>query len=47
MPRVGRLVTPLVAMVVGAGYLALLVVTGEVGRADVAMVRALAGKKKG
>jgi len=45
MPRVGRLVTPVVALVVAAGYVAVLVVTGEIGRADVAMVGTLRGKR--
>ncbi len=34
LPRVPRLATPLVALVVGAAYLALLVVTREIGRDD-------------
>ncbi|MGO9837502.1 MAG: lipopolysaccharide biosynthesis protein [Polyangiaceae bacterium] len=46
MPRVGRLVTPLVALVVAGGYATVLVVTGEIGRDDLAMVSAL-GRKKG
>jgi hypothetical protein len=46
MPRVGRLVTPVVALLIGAAYAALLAVTGEIGRADFAMVRALASKRR-
>jgi stage V sporulation protein B len=46
MPRVGRLVTPLLAVVVGAVYVAILVATREVGAADLAMVNALVSKKK-
>ena len=45
-PRFGRLVTPLAAVAVAAAYAAILVVTREVGRADLAMVRGLVGKKK-
>jgi stage V sporulation protein B len=45
MPRVGRLVTPLVALAVGAAYVALLVVTRELGAADLAMIRTLASRK--
>jgi len=45
-PRFGRLVTPLVAVAVAAAYAAILVVTREVGRADLTMVRGLAGKRK-
>jgi len=45
LPRVGRLVTPAVALVVAAGYVAVLLLTGEIGRDDLAMVKAL-GKKK-
>ncbi len=44
MPTFGRLVTPVIALVVAAIYGGLLVVTGEVGRTDLAMVRALRGK---
>jgi stage V sporulation protein B len=46
MPHVGRLVTPLLALTVGAGYVAFLIVTREIGAADLATVRALASKKK-
>jgi stage V sporulation protein B len=45
VPRVGRLVTPLLALAVGVAYVVLLVVMREIGRADVAMVRALGAKK--
>jgi stage V sporulation protein B len=44
MPCFGRLVTPLVALVVAGVYAALLVGTGEVGRADLAMLRAIRSK---
>jgi stage V sporulation protein B len=44
MPCFGRLVTPVVALVVAGLYAALLVVTGEVGRADLAMVRSIRSK---
>jgi stage V sporulation protein B len=45
VPRVGRLVTPLLALAVGAAYVGLLVLTREIGAADVAMIRALTSKK--
>jgi stage V sporulation protein B len=41
MPCFGRLATPLVALAVAAIYGGLLVITGEVSRADLAMVRSL------
>jgi stage V sporulation protein B len=44
MPCFGRIATPAVALVVAIAYFALLVVTGEVGRSDLAMVRALRSK---
>ena len=44
MPRFGRLATPGVALFVAAAYIALLVVTREVGRGDLAMVLALRSK---
>jgi stage V sporulation protein B len=48
LPRFGRLVTPLVSVVVAAAYVVALVVTREVGRADLAMARALApGGRRG
>jgi stage V sporulation protein B len=46
MPCVGRLVTPVVAAVVAAVYFGLLIVTGEIGRADLAMVRSLRSASK-
>lgn len=46
LPRVGRLVTPLLALAVGAVYVALLAMTREIGAGDLAMIRALAPKKK-
>jgi hypothetical protein len=46
MPHVGRLVAPLLAFAVGAAYVAFLVVTREIGAADLAIVRALASKRK-
>jgi stage V sporulation protein B len=45
LPRFGRLVTPPVALLVGIAYVALLLVTREIGAADLAMVRSLAGKR--
>jgi stage V sporulation protein B len=45
MPCFGRLVTPVVALVVAGAYALLLVVTGEIGPADLAMVRAIRAKR--
>ena len=45
MPRLGRLVTPLAAAGVGVAYLAVLVVTREIGKADVAMVKSILRRK--
>ena len=45
MPRFGRIATPAVATIVGLAYVTLLVLTGEVGRADLSMVRALRAKR--
>ena len=44
MPCFGRLITPVVALAVAGLYGLLLVVTGEIGPADLAMVRALRKK---
>jgi stage V sporulation protein B len=44
MPRFGRMMTPAVALVVAAAYAAMLVITGEIGRADLALVRAVRSK---
>ena len=44
MPCFGRLVTPGIALVVAGFYVELLVVTGELGRADVAMLRSIRSK---
>jgi stage V sporulation protein B len=44
MPCFGRLVTPVLALVIAAVYGLLLVVTGEIGRADLRMIRALRSK---
>ncbi len=44
MPRFGRITTPAVALVVAAAYAAMLVITGEIGRADLALVRAVRSK---
>lgn len=46
MPRVGRLATPIVAVVVATAYVALLVGTREIRAADLAMVRSLATKRR-
>jgi stage V sporulation protein B len=45
-PRFGALVTPLVAAGVGLAYLGLLVVTGEIGKADLALVRSVVQRKR-
>jgi stage V sporulation protein B len=45
-PRVGRLVTPVLAVAVALLYVALLVVTRELGPADLAMLRALRSTRK-
>jgi stage V sporulation protein B len=44
MPCFGRLVTPAVALLVAGLYVGLLIATGEVGRADVAMLRSIRSK---
>ncbi|MDP8999286.1 MAG: oligosaccharide flippase family protein [Myxococcota bacterium] len=46
LPRVGRLVVPALALAVGAAYVAILMMTREIGAADLSMVRALVSKKK-
>jgi hypothetical protein len=38
--------TPLVALLVGAAYVAFLIATGEIGRADLSTVRALVAKRR-
>ena len=43
-PRVGRLATPGMALIVGIAYCALLAVTGEIGPAELAALSALRGK---
>ncbi len=45
MPRIGRLATPAVALIVGAAYSGLLVVLREVGPSDLTMLRALRSAK--
>jgi stage V sporulation protein B len=47
MPRFGRLVTPIVALVIAGAYGVMLVVTGEVGPADLALLRAIRSKRSG
>ncbi len=46
MPRFARLATPAVALVTGAGYVALLILTRELGAEDLASVRALVSKRR-
>jgi stage V sporulation protein B len=45
MPHFPRLLTPVAAAAMAAVFVVLLVVTGEIGRADLAMVRALGGRR--
>ena len=45
-PRFGRLVTPAIAAVIGAGYLAVLVVAGELGKSDLALARGIVRRGK-
>jgi stage V sporulation protein B len=45
LPRVGRLVTPVAAAVVAAGFALVLVAMRELGARDLAMVKALRGKR--
>jgi stage V sporulation protein B len=45
MPRFGRLVTPAVALVIAAAYGVMLVMTGEIGPADLALVRAIRSRR--
>lgn len=45
MPHFPRLLAPVVAAVLGGVFLVILVVTGELGRADLALVRALGGRR--
>jgi stage V sporulation protein B len=44
VPRVGRLATPVVAVVITAVYVAILVATREIGTRDLALLRAVAPK---
>jgi stage V sporulation protein B len=45
-PRFGRLLTPIAAAAAGAVYLLVLLVTREIGKRDLGMLRALRGKKQ-
>jgi stage V sporulation protein B len=45
MPRFGRLVTPALALGIAVAYGVMLVVTGEIGAADVALLRAIRSKR--
>ncbi len=47
LPHAGKLVTPIYAGVVVAVYASMLVVTRELGRADLELVRSVVGKKRG
>lgn len=46
MPWMGKLLVPIEAGAMMAVYLVILVVTGEVGKADLGMIRAVVGRKK-
>lgn len=46
MPRVGRLLTPAMALLVGVVYVAVLAVTREVGAADLALARAMVSRRR-
>jgi stage V sporulation protein B len=46
MPRLGRVTTPLVALLVGVAYLGLLIATREIGPADLSMLRALSSRRR-
>jgi stage V sporulation protein B len=46
IPRLGRAVTPVAAAGVAVAYVALLVVAGEIGKADLALVRGVVRRKK-
>jgi len=46
-PRFGRLVTPVVAAVLGGFYLTVLVALRELGKSDLAMIKALRGGRGG
>jgi hypothetical protein len=46
MPRLPRLAAPLLALFAAAGYFAVLVVTRELGSADLATLRALGSKRR-
>ena len=46
MPHVGRLLVPVAAAVVGGGYVVVLLLTRELGRSDLAMLRGLGGRKR-
>jgi stage V sporulation protein B len=45
-PRVGRAVTPVLAVVVAAVYVGILIVTREIGAADVALVRTMVTRRR-
>jgi stage V sporulation protein B len=47
VPWLGKLATPVIALGMGVLYVVLLVVTGELGRNDLAMVRAVVSRRKG
>jgi stage V sporulation protein B len=46
LPRASRLQTPLLALAVAVGYVAILLITREIGPNDLAMVRNLGSKRK-
>jgi stage V sporulation protein B len=46
MPHVGRLEAPVVALLAGAGYVAILVLLREIGAPEIAMLRTLIGRRR-
>ncbi|NUO47305.1 MAG: oligosaccharide flippase family protein [Polyangiaceae bacterium] len=47
IPWMGKLMAPVQAIAMGIVYIVLLIVTGEVGRADLASIRAVVSRRKG
>lgn len=46
VPKVGKLVVPVIATAFGVLYVLMLVVTGELGKADAAIIKRVVGRKK-
>jgi stage V sporulation protein B len=47
VPWMGKLMAPVLAIAMAVVYVVLLIVTGEVGRADLASIRAVVSRRKG